>query len=246
MESPETDEETKKILRKGFTSRNSFSLFLLTVSFVVGEICHFLLGVVSQEMARSLHYGERICSVQINSNRSQSLGRTNAECEKFTIESCHTHQGCELLETGQGIEYQILAGPTFVVVFTLSGILMGYLADKLSRPRLLSMAVILFSVCGGLMGFAQDYWHLLILRMGIAAGEAACQPAGGSLIAEMFDPSTRGVATGIFHWGIYIGNGLTFVLGNYLPWRVAFFYRVYPGFISGRRAMVFTGPPKIA
>ena len=42
-------------------------------------------------------------------------------------------QGCELLETGQGMEYQIIAGPTFVVVFTLSGILMGYLADKLSR-----------------------------------------------------------------------------------------------------------------
>ena len=42
-------------------------------------------------------------------------------------------QGCELLETGQGMEYQILAGPTFVVVFTLSGILMGYLADKTSR-----------------------------------------------------------------------------------------------------------------
>ena len=31
----------------------------------------------------------------------------------------------------------------------------------------------------------------------------------------MFDPSTRGVANGIFSWGTYIGYGLTFVLGNY-------------------------------
>ena len=104
MESPSTsstestDIETELGHRKnqiGFTARNSFSLFLLTVSFVVGEISHFLVGVVSQEMARSLHYGEQVCNVQqINvSNRSQSLGRTNAECEKFTIESCHTHQG---------------------------------------------------------------------------------------------------------------------------------------------------------
>ena len=37
------------------------------------------------------------------------------------------------IENGQGMKYQVLAGPTFVVVFTVSGILMGYLADKSSR-----------------------------------------------------------------------------------------------------------------
>ena len=46
---------------------------------------------------------------------------------------CEFHQGCEYLENGQGMKYQILAGPTFVVVFTISGIFMGYLADKTSR-----------------------------------------------------------------------------------------------------------------
>ena len=38
------------------------------------------------------------------------------------------------------------------------------------RPKLLSIAVILYSICGALMGLAQEYWHLVILRMGIAAG----------------------------------------------------------------------------
>ena len=37
------------------------------------------------------------------------------------------------MENGQGMKYQILAGPTFVVVFTFSGIIMGYLADKAPR-----------------------------------------------------------------------------------------------------------------
>ncbi len=40
---------------------------------------------------------------------------------------------CEWTYNGQGIEYQVLAGPVFVVVFTISGIIMGFLADKFSR-----------------------------------------------------------------------------------------------------------------
>jgi len=38
----------------------------------------------------------------------------------------------------------------------------------------------------------------------------------GSLIADLFDPKTRGVANGIYSWGVYIGYGLTFVFGNYV------------------------------
>jgi len=40
---------------------------------------------------------------------------------------------CEYLHDGKGIEYLILAGPTFVVVFTVSGIINGFLADRFSR-----------------------------------------------------------------------------------------------------------------
>ena len=42
------------------------------------------------------------------------------------------------------------------------------------------------------------------------------RPAGGSLIAEIFDVETRGKANGIFNWGVYFGIGLTFTLGNYV------------------------------
>ena len=70
------------------------------------------------------------------------------------------------------------------------------------------------------------------------SSEAACRPASGSLIAEMFNPETRGVANGIFSWGVYIGYGLTFTIGNYFGfttmfgfdgWRVAFVVGCAPG-----------------
>lgn len=56
----------------------------------------------------------------------------------------------------------------------------------------------------------------------------------------MFDTSTRGVANGIFSWGVYIGYGLTFLLGNYLGkiqvfgypgWRAAFIVGCAPGLV---------------
>ena len=51
-------------------------------------------------------------------------------------------------------------------------------------------------------------------RMLIAMGLAVCRPVSGSLIAEMFTASHRGVANGVFSWGVYYGYGLAFVFGR--------------------------------
>ena len=40
---------------------------------------------------------------------------------------------CEYLYSGQGLQYQILAGPAFVAVFTVAGLGHGYLADRFNR-----------------------------------------------------------------------------------------------------------------
>ena len=38
--------------------------------------------------------------------------------------------GCVWCFSGQGWQYQVLAGPGFIVMFTISGVIMGYLADR--------------------------------------------------------------------------------------------------------------------
>ena len=54
------------------------------------------------------------------------------------------------MHNGQGLDYLILAGTYFILVFTVSGILMGYLADKVHRPHLLSACVALFRYAHGI------------------------------------------------------------------------------------------------
>ncbi len=38
------------MLEQGFTGSNSAVLALLTLSFIVGEMCHFLFGTLSREV----------------------------------------------------------------------------------------------------------------------------------------------------------------------------------------------------
>ena len=61
----------------------------------------------------------------------------------------------------------------------------------------------------------------------------------GSLIADLFSSSSRGVANGIFSWGVYYGYGLAFVIGIYgtqadimgFGWRAPYVLVAIPGII---------------
>ena len=48
------------LTRNGCASRHR-QLALLTLSYVVGELSHFLIGVVSREAAREVGYGDKAC-----------------------------------------------------------------------------------------------------------------------------------------------------------------------------------------
>ena len=88
--------------------------------------------------------------------------------------------------------------------------------------------------------------------MGIAAGEAVCRPISGSLIFEIFTPSGRGVANGIFSWGVYFGYGLAYVLGIYMTsanildygWRSVYVICALPGLVIGICIAIFLKDPK--
>merc|ERR1712066_710939 len=115
----------------------------LTFSFMVGEVAHFLPTVTSKALANSIGFGDMACY----SNMS-NIHATTTPCSGFkTREGCGEQAGCVWMFRGEGWEYQVLAGPAFIITFTISGVLMGFLADRISRPRLLGACVALFSSC---------------------------------------------------------------------------------------------------
>jgi len=46
--------------------------------------------------------------------------------------------------------------------------------------------------------------------------EAGCSPLASGIIADTFPASQRGLAMSIFNWGIYIGYGFSYAVGNYV------------------------------
>lgn len=78
---------------------------------------------------------------------------------------------CEWDYNGLGFEYQVAAGPVFILVFTIVGVVLGIAADKYNRARMLFVCTLVFGVAILLQGSVQTYWQLIVLRMIMAAGK---------------------------------------------------------------------------
>jgi MFS family permease len=93
-------------------------------------------------------------------------------CERVQIQLQNSSSvpGCMWEYNGLGLEYQILAGPSFIAVYAVAGLGWGYLADKYNRVNYLSLATLIFSVSIAGTAFANKYWHVLLFRMALAAG----------------------------------------------------------------------------
>lgn len=85
----------------------------------------------------------------------------------------HTANGsayCEWNYNGLGLDYQLLAGPSYMAVFTVAGVALGVAADRYNRVRLLAVCTVVFSAAIVLAGSVKQYWQLVLLRMVMAAG----------------------------------------------------------------------------
>lgn len=131
----------------------------------------------------------------------------------------------------------LMTGLAFALFYTVLGIPIARLADRetTSRPRLIATALALWSAMTALCGLAQNFWQLLLARVGVGVGEAGCTPPAHSLISDMVPPDRRASALAFYSLGIPIGSLLGMVIGgllaDYLGWREAFVVVGLPGVV---------------
>jgi MFS family permease len=119
-----------------------------------------------------------------------------------------------------------LYGTAFGVFYALFGIPLGKLADSWNRTRLLSAGLAIWSAMTALSGFAKDGMQLTMARFGVGVGEASASPSAYSLISDWFPKKQRATALSIYASGLYIGGGLSLLLGN---WALGVWNTAYPG-----------------
>jgi MFS family permease len=119
-----------------------------------------------------------------------------------------------------------LGGAAFAVFYALFGIPLGRLADNWSRVKLLSIGLALWSIMTALSGFARNQAELTLARMGVGVGEATASPTAYSLISDYFPKRQRATALAIYSSGLYIGGGVSLLIGSNIKeaWNLT-----YPG-----------------
>jgi MFS family permease len=134
-----------------------------------------------------------------------------------------------LSDTAMGL----LAGFGFVLFYSLLGIPIARLADRLNRRNIVAIAFAFWSAMTFLCGMAQSVATLTLARIGVGIGESAGTPASQSLVADLFDKNERPRALGIYAIGTYLGVFLGYFIGGWVDqhfgWRMAFISAGLPG-----------------
>ena len=138
----------------------------------------------------------------------------------------------------------LLYGYAFILCFILAGVLLGPLADRVHRPRLIAAGLALWSVFTGASGMARSFAQLAAARLMVGIGEATLTPASLAMLSDAFPERWRARAAGIFAIGLPIGSGFSLIVAGILAprygWRACFLVLGAVGVIAA--ALVATVP----
>lgn len=147
------------------------------------------------------------------------------------------------------LQLGLLGGVAFALFYSTAGIPIARLAERYSRTRIIWIAIAGWSAATALCGFAQQYWHLLIARMGVGIGEGGYAPSVVSLISDYFPAGQRASAYSLIIFGLPIGAMIGAAAGGWVAeqygWRVAFIVVGAPGLLlAALVARTLKEPPR--
>jgi len=120
----------------------------------------------------------------------------------------------------------LISGFYFALFYCFIAVPVGWLADRLDRVTIVSLACAIWSGATTACGLAQTYPQLVAARMAVGFGEAGGVPPSYALITDTFAPGHRGGALGIYNLGPPIGAALGIAFGASIAaafnWRDAF------------------------
>lgn len=127
----------------------------------------------------------------------------------------------------------LLTGIAFALFYSTMGIPIARWADRGNRVTIIAVTTALWSAAVAFCGVATNFLHLLLIRVGVAVGEAGCMPTAHSLIADYFNRAERARALAIYMLGGPLSLAIGYFLAGYLNelfgWRTTFMLLGLPG-----------------
>ncbi|MFW6157274.1 MAG: spinster family MFS transporter [Balneolaceae bacterium] len=129
----------------------------------------------------------------------------------------------------------LLYGTAFSVIYAVSGVPMGRLADLYSRKWMIIAGLTVWSLMTAVSGFATSLTFLISARLLVGVSEAALSPAVYSLLSDFFTARQRATVFSVYASGIFLGIGASFLIGGTVAelydWRTALVAVGIPGLL---------------
>ena len=125
-----------------------------------------------------------------------------------------------------------LTGVSLALFYVTAGLPLASLADRANRRTMIALALGAWSAMTALCGVAQNFWQLLLARIGVGVGEAGGTPPSTSLLSDYFPWRRRAFALSVYSIGASLGSMLGSSAGyasDAWGWRTAFLLLGIPG-----------------
>ena len=138
-----------------------------------------------------------------------------------------------------------LYGTAFAVFYALFGIPLGRLADNWVRVRLLTVGLFVWSGMTALSGLSTSFLQLSAARVGVGIGEASASPSAFSMLSDWFPKEKRATALAIYSAGLYLGGGVSLLIGAVVvkAWNAAYPVTGPLGLVGWQAAFLAVGIP---
>lgn len=142
-----------------------------------------------------------------------------------------------LLAVGIGLnDTQLgLLGTAFLLIYAITALPLGALADRLPRTKIVGGGVAFWSVATALTALCRTFPQLFTVRALLGIGEASYFPASNSMLADAFSQGRR--ARVMAWWGaalpvgVFLGYAAGGLIGQHFGWQAAFLVVGIPGLI---------------
>ena len=123
----------------------------------------------------------------------------------------------------------------FMIGWALGAMGLGIAADYFGRARTLTFTILLYAICTGLCGTAQDWFQLGVYRFFVGAGIGGEMGIGAILLSECWPNRSRVFAVSAMATSLGFGYLLTALLNlglGHMGWRTLFFAGIMPAFLT--------------
>ena len=145
-------------------------------------------------------------------------------------------------------QYGILSGLAFIIFYSIMGVIMGAIADRVHRPKFMAFGVVLWSLLTAVSGMAKNFWMLFLPRIFIGIGESVLTPTSLSFLSEHFPRKNMGFVAGFYYLAVPLGVTLSFYIAGFLGpvwgWRNCFYALGVLGFFLAALMLLFKETPK--